>query len=328
MRRRGYGRRMSPWRRRPAQLSAHATLSAGDDQLADLLGGSLGLPAVAELLASRAGQPESRAHAVHAIGLHPGLPEVLEQADPDDATTRLLRAVRMHDDAWTARGRAVTSLTVEGQLVDFEGLLERAEEELDVLTLEIPEDEVPLWYLVSCSRGLGRPLETTLARLERLRTVAPTHRRGHSHALRHLTPKWGGGEELALRFAWQCSEGHPAGSVLHGLPPEALVEIWTSRLAASAAPDAEGARRMWDAETVRNQLDLSWAAYSRCEDLDAPWRVRDLNTFLFALSSAGMGDQARSVGDALAGRVSDYPWRYVADGDVTEPFQRTLRGLR
>ena len=211
--------------------------------------------------------------------------------------------------------------------MDFQGMLERAEEELDLLALELPGDEVPLWYLVSCSRGLGRALETTLERLDRLRAVATTHRRGHSHALRHLSPKWGGGERVALGFAWQYSEGLPAGAVLHGLPAEALVEIWTSRLAASAAPDAEGARRMWETETVRNQLDLSWAAYSRCENLDAPWRVRDLNTFLLALSSAGMFEQARAAGDAVAGRVSAYPWRYLADGDVTEPFDRTLRRL-
>jgi hypothetical protein len=43
-----------------------------------------------------------------------------------------------------------------------------AEERLDLLSLDLPGDEVPLWYLVSCARALGHGAEVALQRLDRL----------------------------------------------------------------------------------------------------------------------------------------------------------------
>jgi hypothetical protein len=319
---------MAFWKRSADRRAAQLSPSGGDGELEELLAdGRLDVHALAELLAARRGSVESRGVAVHMIGLDPRLGGALRRADPDDATVRLLAAVRAHNLAWASRGRAVTSLTAEQQFVEFHEQLQAAEEQLGMLALELPDDEVPLWYLVSCARGLGRGHDVALDRLGQLREVAPTHRRGHSHALRYLGAKWDGSEQAIRDFAWRVSEGHPAGTVLHGLVAESLVEIWVGRLAGSGAPDAAAAEQLWREQSTRDELDLSWAAYAACEDLGAPWRVRDLNTFVFAFCRAGMADHAAQAVSALNGRVSEYPWRYVADDDVTVPFLRETRAL-
>jgi hypothetical protein len=317
------------WSTSSGRPAAQFSLTCGDAQLGQVLeADSLSLDSVVELLAARSGHVESRGLAVHVIGLDPRLPTALREGDPDDPAVRLLHAVRTHNEAWASRGRAVTSLTGAEQFEEFHELLASAEEQLDRLALELPEDEVPLWYLVSCARGLQRGRDVALDRLERLRLVALTHRRGHSHALRYLSPKWGGSESLVRDFAWGVSEGHPAGSVMHGLVPESLVEIWVGRAAGSGAPDLQGADGLWQEASTRDQLDLSWAAYSGApEDLGAPWRVRDLNTFVFALVRAGLFDHAARAAAALDGRVSEYPWRYVADDDVAVPYVQDTHGL-
>jgi hypothetical protein len=318
---------MAFWRRERGS-GARRSIAGGDAEVEALLETGLELGRLQELLAARAGDPEPRAVLVHAVGLDDRLDDVLRAADGDDPVVRLLRAVRTHDLAWASRGRAVTSLTREDRFVDFHGALAAAEEQLDVLSLELPEDEVPLWYLVSCARGLERGHQVALERLDRLRAIARTHRRGHSHALRYLSPKWGGAEDLVTRFSWQLSESNPAGSVLHGMVPESIVETWTSRLAGAGDPDRGSAELLWQDQRVRDQLDLSWAAFTGGDDPAAPWRVRDLNTFLFCFSSAAMHDHLAAAAELLDGRVSDYPWRYVADDDVTEPFERAVAHLR
>lgn len=320
---------MAFWKRSATGPRARFAPACGDAKVEDLLAGDrLDLRAVAQLLAERREAVESRAVAVHAIGSDPRLGDALAGADPDDVPVRLLHAVHAHNRAWAARGRAVTSLTAERQFVDFQQQLGAAEEQLAMMALELPGDEVPLWYLISCARGLNRGLDVALDRLTQLKAVAPTHRRGHSHALRYLAPKWGGTEAATRDFAWRMSEGHPAGSVLHGLVAESLVEIWVSRRAGAGAPDWAAAERLWRDRFTREQLELSWAAFSRCEDLGAPWRVRDLNTFLFAFGHVGMAAEAQQALDALAGRVSEYPWRYVAERDVAAAFEQHTRRLR
>lgn len=312
---------MAFWNRSARRSGARASPTGGDAVLEHALGADrLDLGELDALLERRRADVESRGLAVHAIGLDPRLGDMLERADPDHGTVRLLRAVLTHNQAWAGRGRAVTSLTGERELADFHDQLRAAEEQLGMLTLEQPDDEVPLWYLISCARGLGRGQDVALERLGALRDVALTHRRGHSHALRYLAPKWGGSEESVREFAWRVSEGHPAGTVLHGLVPEALVETWVGRLAGSGVPDAAGAEQLWHDSSTRDQLELSWSAYAGTEDIGAPWRVRDLNTFVFAFCQAGMAEHAARAVGILEGRVSDYPWRYVADGDVTVPF--------
>ena len=203
-----------------------------------------------------------------------------------------------------------------------------AEERLDLLSLDLPGDEVPLWYLVSCARALGHGAEVALQRLDRLREVAPTHRRGHSHALRALSPKWGGTEEHTQQFAWSLSESSMAGATVHGLVPEALVEVWISRLGAAGPPDPEGAAQLWRDAATAHRLGIAWAAFTGGQDADAPWRVRDLNTFLFAFAQLGEDDLVRQALDLLDGRVSEYPWRYLPEDDVTISYAAVAAELR
>ena len=187
---------------------------------------------------------------------------------------------------------------------------------------------MPLWYLVSCARALERGAEVALQRLGRLRDVAPTHRRGHSHALRALTPKWGGTEEHTQQFAWSLSESSMAGATVHGLVPEALVEVWISRLGAAGPPDPEGAAQLWRDAATAHRLGIAWAAFTGGEDADAAWRVRDLNTFLFAFAQLGEDDLVRQALDLLDGRVSEYPWRYLPEDDVTVSYAAVAAELR
>jgi hypothetical protein len=109
--------------------------------------------------------------------------------------------------------------------------------------------------------------------------------------------------------------------------PEAIVETWVGRLAGAGDPNTGSADLLWSDQRVRDQLEVSWAAFTGDGDPAAPWRVRDLNSFLFCFSNAQMPGHARAAAAHLAGRVSDYPWRYVADDDVTVPFARVVGSL-
>ena len=316
------------WFRKNAGDRPRLSPADGDEELEQLLAGDVDLAAYVDLVQSRA-HVEKRAVAVHALALSQQLQEAVSGAGAsEDPQVRLLAAVHLHNMAWAARGRGVVAVTSEQQAGDFLSLMTEAEERLDLLSLDLPGDEVPLWYLVSCARALGHGAEVALQRLDRLREVAPTHRRGHSHALRALSPKWGGTEEHTQQFAWSLSESSMAGATLHGLVPEALVEVWISRLGAAGPPDPEGAAQLWRDAATAHRLGIAWAAFTGGQDADAPWRVRDLNTFLFAFGQLGEDDLVRQALDLLDGRVSEYPWRYLPEDDVTISYAAVAAELR
>ena len=316
------------WRRE----GATADPAAGDDELAALLQGRrLDLAAATALVESRPVGSEARAHAVHVIGtddrLDGALADAAADADPS-GTGALLARVRAHNLAWAARGRAVTSMTTGSQLDEFRSRLEDAERRLLSLARSREGDDVPYWYLLGCARGLHRDEDVVETRFDMLRKVAPDHRRGHSHVLRYVSPKWYGSLQGMVDFAWSCSEHRAAGSLLHGIVPEALVEAGLSFLGAGP-PDAPAMEAFWADRRVHDQLEIAYRSFTTTtDDADraAPWRVRDLNTFVFAAARTGQDQVARHAAELLGGRVSDYPWRYVAD-DPAAAYQETVQRL-
>jgi hypothetical protein len=54
--------------------------------------------------------------------------------------------------------------------------------------------------------------------------------------------------------------------------------------------------------------------------------VRDLNTFVCAAVRSGQDDIAGHAAEVLDGRVSDYPWRYVAE-DPGAAYDATVQRL-
>ena len=315
---------MAFWSKRTGPSVAVAP-AAGDEELERLLAAPRLSPAdVEQVLAHRRDHVEARAHAVHVIGADDRLDAWVDQAE--SPTGVLLRAVRTHNRAWAARGRAITGMTQEAQFEEFTALMVAAEEQLVQIVRGSAEEEVAWWYLVSSARALDLGVDTALDRLTRLREFAPTHRRGHSHALRYLAPKWGGSEEVLRRFAWDCSDGVPAGSVLHGMVPESLVETWVSRVA--GGPDAPPADDVWAEQATLDQLAISFESFARSEEPAAPWRVRDLNTFVFAFARTGLVEPGRRALEQLGGRVSDYPWRYLPEDDVATSFEQAAHALR
>ena len=322
------------WRRD----TATADPAAGDEDLTGLLGsgGRLDLAAAAALVDSRPLGSEARAHAVHVIGTDDRLDDALAGGgDGADAgpgsTVALLAGVRAHNLAWAARGRAVTSMTSGGQLDEFHDRLEDAERTLLGLARSREGDDVPYWYLLGCARGLHRDEDVVQTRFDMLRKVAPDHRRGHSHVLRYVSPKWYGSLQGMVDFAWSCSEHRAGGSLLHGIVAEALVEAGLSFLGAGP-PDAPAMEAFWADRRVHDQLEIAYRSFTTAdtaaerEDLAAPWRVRDLNTFVFAAVRTGQDDVARHAAELLGGRVSDYPWRYVAD-DPAAAYRETAQRL-
>ena len=71
---------------------------------------------------------------------------------------------------------------------------------------------MPYWHLLSCARGLERENDVVQARFDALREINPTHRKGYSHVLRRLAPKWGGTMDGML----PASPGSPASTPLPG----------------------------------------------------------------------------------------------------------------
>jgi hypothetical protein len=306
--------------------------AAGDDELAAVLKPrSLDLAAALALLDSRPAGSETRAHAVHVIGTDPRLDDALAAAgrdieDEPGGTAALMAAVRAHNLAWEARGRAVTSMTTEGQLDEFHARLEDAERRLLAMARTRADDDVPYWYLLSCARGLRRDEDVVQTRFDMLRKVAPDHRRGHSHVLRCVSPKWYGSLQGMVDFAWACSEGRPGGSTLHGIVAEALVEGGVSFVGAGP-PDLPASEAFWADQRTHDQLQIAYRSFaSGADDHGAPWRVRDLNTFVYAAARTGCVDEGRHAAEALQGRVSDYPWRYFAD-DVAAAYETTVKQL-
>ena len=315
------------WRRETTSTDP----AAGDEELAAVLRGGAGLDlaAAATLVDSRPPGSETRAHAVHAIGTDDRLDDALAGVDDADpaSTVALLAGVRAHNLAWAARGRAVTSMTTDGQFDEFHARLEEAERSLLALARARAGDDVPYWYLLGCARGLHRDEDVVQTRFDMLRKVAPDHRRGHSHVLRYVSPKWYGSLQGMVDFAWSCSEHRAGGSPLHGIVAEALVEAGLSFLGAGP-PDAPAMEAFWADRRVHDQLEIAYRSFTTTDDADlaAPWRVRDLNTFVFAAVRTGQDDVARHAAEVLGGRVSDYPWRYVAD-DPAAAYQETVQRL-
>jgi hypothetical protein len=305
---------MAFWRKESDQ--ARLDLAAGDTELADVLAdGPLDLARAVALLDGRPLGSETRAHAVHAIGLDPRLDRALPPDPEEGSATALIAVVRRHDLAWEARGRGVTSFTTEDQFADFHDLLADVEGDLLRLTRSRPGDDVPYWHLLSCARGLERENDVVQARFDALREINPTHRKGYSHVLRRLAPKWGGTMDGMLGFAWESSEHTSAGSVLHGVVAEALVEGSVTFIGVGR-PDVEAAELFWKDPRVRDQVQMAFKAFTTADDADAPWRVRDLNTFLFAAAKTRCVDEARTALELLGGRVSAYPWRYFTDDEA------------
>ena len=321
-----------PFRRR---TTSTADPAAGDEDLAARRrGGRLDLTAATALVDSRPVGSEARAHAVHVVGTDDRLDDALADAGADagadtdpGGTVALLAGVRAHNLAWSARGRAVTSMTTGGQLDEFHSRLEDAERSLLALARSREGDDVPYWYLLGCARGLHRDEDVVQTRFDMLRKVAPDHRRGHSHVLRYVSPKWYGSLQGMVDFAWSCSEHRAGGSLLHGIVAESLVEAGLSFLGAGP-PDAPAMEAFWADQRVHDQLEIAYRSFTTAEseELAAPWRVRDLNTFVFAAVRTGQHDLARHAAELLGGRVSDYPWRYVAD-DPAATYQETVQRL-
>ena len=84
----------------------------------------------------------------------------------------------------------------------------------------------------------------------------------------------------------------------------------------------------WADKPVHDQLEIAYRSFATADrdDLAAPWRVGDPNTFVFAAVRTGQGDVARHAAELLGGRVSDYPWRYVAD-DPAAAYEATVQQL-
>ena len=306
--------------------------AAGDADLAAALHPrAFDLRAALEVVDSRAPGSETRAHAVHVIGTDPRLDEALGEVEADiesdpGGSAALMAAVRAHNLAWEARGRAVTSMTTEGQFDEFHARLEDAERRLLVMARAREDDDVPYWYLLSCARGLGRDEDVVQTRFDMLRKVAPDHRRGHSHVLRIVSPKWSGTLQGMIDFAWGCSEHRPAGSTLHGIVAEALVEGAVSFIG-SGTPDVHSTEAFWADQRVHDQLQMAYRSFATgADDHGAPWRVRDLNTFVYAAAQTGCVDEGRHAVETLEGRVSDYPWRYFAD-DLPAAYEATAKQL-
>ena len=179
-------------------------------------------------------------------------------------------------------------MTTEGRLDEFHARLEDAERRLLALARAREDDDVPYWYLLGCARGLHRDEDVVQTRFDMLRKVAPDHRRGHSHVLRYVSPKWYGSPpgDGRLRLGLQRAPGGRL-ELLHGIVAEALVEGAVSFIG-SGPPDVHSTEAFWADQRSHDQLQIAYRSFATgADDHAAPWRVRDLNTFVYAAAQTG-----------------------------------------
>ncbi|MFE3492984.1 hypothetical protein ACFXOS_07710 [Streptomyces sp. NPDC059175] len=181
-----------------------------------------------------------------------------------------------------------------------------------------PGDPVPWRILLTHDMGLGVPRDVFEAHLAQGRSCDPHDPGLHSRAVQYLAAKWHGSPDEMLDFAQSSASEAPEGSLLKGLPLEAVTEY-----ALDHAAGVDKGPVAWSRieAIVESGLMLS-AAYEPGDERAAGFR----NHLALALIRSGRETEALETFRLIGTHARTIPWAYL--GDPREVFLDMRSGAR
>jgi hypothetical protein len=249
---------------------------------------------------------EDLAGAIGMLGAVDGVERMLKAAverDPSSPLARTALACRYVHIGWEARGHGGSdTVSAEGWRT-FRDFLVRAERILVEVCAAHPAFTAAWAERLTTARGLALGASEARRRFERLRAHAPQHFPAQEAMLQMLCAKWYGSDEEAAAFARETAASAPAGSLAGTLVAQYHLEIWIA-----------GGKKHLATDAVRDEV-LAAAARSVSHPGFVPGVTAHSawTTFALALSLGGHHAEARPFLEALGGRFSGFPGRYVHD---------------
>ena len=145
-----------------------------------------------------------------------GVEKFLQVAGGGPGTSVLagtLLGTRLVVKAWNARGLARARQTSKSRFRSFHQLLRQAEQVLSDVTAADPGNIAAWTARLRTARGLQMGIAEATRRYEQAAKARPHPLDAQLSHLQQLCPKWGGSPEHMHRFARQCAESSPPGSL-------------------------------------------------------------------------------------------------------------------
>ena len=253
-----------------------------------------------------AGSAYEQHAAIAAAGSVPGcenLLAVIAGRDPADLLARTMLAWRQLVLGWEIRGEGRAATVSQQQFEGCFAHLELAEQTLIEVCARDPENLGAWGVRLFTSRGLGLGASETRRRYQRVAALAPHDLIAQEALLQDLLPKWGGGWEQAIPFAWECAEQAPPGSPNAGLVVALHIERWVDSSAELKAVFADPAvrRDVWRA----GELSVMNPAFT-----GAPGWEYALSAFALGYSLIEDWPRAKSCFARLGPFAHDTGWSY------------------
>ncbi|MGW0651015.1 hypothetical protein ACWD4T_19785 [Streptomyces umbrinus] len=249
---------------------------------------------------------------------HHGWLDDWNRARPGDPDLALVLAELEIDRAWQIRTAARARHVSQEQFHAFRTLLNDATPVLRTAADLNPGDPVPWRILISHAMGLGAPREVFDEYLARGRDCDPHDLGLHTRAVQYLAQKWYGSHAEMFDFAESAAAQAPEGSLLRGLPLQAVTEYALEHEAGIGRGPVAWSRIEAHVEAG---LELS-AAYGPGDRQAAGFR----NHLALALIRCERHHEALEVFRLIGTDARTFPWAYL--GDAREVFLLLRKGVR
>ncbi|MGW2285248.1 hypothetical protein [Streptomyces phaeochromogenes] len=249
---------------------------------------------------------------------HHGWLDDWNRARPGDPDLALVLAELEIDRAWQIRTAARARHVSQEQFHAFRTLLNDATPVLRTAADLNPGDPVPWRVLISHAMGLGAPREVFDEYLSRGRDGDPHDLGLHTRAVQYLAQKWYGSHAEMFDFAESAAAAAPEGSLLRGLPLQAVTEYALEHEAGIGRGPVAWSRIE---ALVESGLELS-AAYGPGDRRAAGFR----NHLALALIRCERHQEALEVFRLIGTDARTFPWAYL--GDAREVFLLLRKGVR
>ncbi|MDQ0947919.1 hypothetical protein QFZ24_001842 [Streptomyces phaeochromogenes] len=249
---------------------------------------------------------------------HHGWLDDWNRARPGDPDLALVLAELEIDRAWQIRTAARARHVSQEQFQAFRTVLSDATPVLRTAADLNPGDPVPWRILIGHAMGLGAPREVFDEYLARGRDGDPHDLGLHTRAVQYLAQKWYGSHAEMFDFAESAAAAAPKGSLLRGLPLQAVTEYALEHDAGIGRGPVAWSRIE---AVVEAGLELS-AAYGPGDRQAAGFR----NHLALALIRCERHHEALEVLRLIGTDARTFPWAYL--GDAREVFLLLRKGTR
>ncbi|MEU5347731.1 hypothetical protein AB0H18_44230 [Streptomyces sp. NPDC020766] len=249
---------------------------------------------------------------------HHGWLDDWNRARPGDPDLALVLAELEIDRAWQIRTAARARHVSQEQFHAFRTLLNDATPVLRTAADLNPGDPVPWRILIGHAMGLGTPREVFDEYLARGRDGDPHNLGLHTRAVQYLAQKWYGSHDEMFGFAESAAAAAPEGSLLRGLPLQAVTEYALEHAAGIGQGPVAWSRIEAHVEAGR---ELS-AAYGPGDRQAAGFR----NHLALALIRCDREHEALEIFRLIGTDARTFPWAYL--GDAREIFLLLRKGVR